>query len=113
MHETSLVAELIEECERRADGRPVTAVRVRHAASIDDDGLREIFSAYVAGGPLEHALLESETFDVVLDCGECGFSGAIDTDHLYGHVRVCPGCGAVTDDHDSAELQLLGVVLST
>jgi Zn finger protein HypA/HybF involved in hydrogenase expression len=112
MHETSLVAELIEECERRAHGHRVAAVRVRRATTIDDEGLRQIFGALAAGGPLEQAVLEAEPFDVRLECKECGFSGVVDADYIYGHVRVCPDCAAVSDDADSAELQLIDVVLS-
>lgn len=111
MHEVSLVEDLVEECERRAHGHPVAAVRIRHANSLDDQGLRALFSAISADGPLAHAVLQSEQFEVRLTCTSCDFSGTIDADHVYGHVRVCPGCGAVSDDDDSAELELVDVVL--
>jgi Zn finger protein HypA/HybF involved in hydrogenase expression len=113
MHETSLVAELIEECERRAHGRQVGSVVVRHASSLDDTSLRELFAALAAGGPLERATLEAETFDVQLECSECGWSGTVDDDHVYGHVRVCPECGAVSDDAGTAELELVDVVIDS
>ena len=111
MHEVSLVADLVEECARRANGHPVATVRIRHANTLDDDGLRELFAMCGAGGPLAHAVLESEQFDVELACSACGFTGTVDSDHVYGHLRVCPACGALSDDDDTAELELVDVVL--
>ncbi len=111
MHETSLVAELVAECERRAQGRPVIRVRVRHASSIEVDSLQAIFAALTADGPLAHAVLDTEEFDTSMTCGECGYAGALDHDHVYGHVRVCPSCEAISDDATAPELELIGVDL--
>ena len=112
MHETSLVAELVGECERRAQGRKVERVRVRHAATFHEEGLHEMFAALAFGGPLESAELDVEEFVVEFSCDDCEFSGAIDDAYVYGHVRVCPGCGAVSEDAESAELELVDLVLS-
>lgn len=109
MHETSLVAELVAECERRADGRTVTRVRVRHASSIEDDALRAIFAALTTDGPLANTVLDTEEFDASMTCGECGYTGVLDHDHVYGHVRVCPSCEAISDDAMAPELELVGV----
>lgn len=109
MHETSLVAELVAECERRAQGRPITRVRVRHASSIEDDALRAIFAALTTDGPLTNTALETEEFEASMTCGECGYTGLLDHDHVYGHVRVCPSCEAISDDAMSPELELIGV----
>jgi Zn finger protein HypA/HybF involved in hydrogenase expression len=112
MHETSLVAELVAECERRAHGRPVTLVRVRHASSIEDDALRAIFAALTTDGPLAGSVLDAEEFDASITCGECGYTGMLDHDHVYGHVRVCPSCEAISDDALGPELELLAVELA-
>lgn len=109
MHETSLIAELVTECERRAQGRPVARVRVRHASSIEDDALREIFTALTADGPIEHAVLDTEEFDATMTCGECGYTGSIDHDHAYGHLRICPSCEAISDDAMAPELELVAI----
>lgn len=111
MHETSLVAELVEECEQRAQGRRVAVVRVRHATTIDDLALRELFEVLTTGTSLESARLEAEPFDVRLDCSNCGFSGTIGPDYVVGHLRICPSCGITADDGDVAELQLVDVVM--
>lgn len=111
MHETSLIAELVAECERRAQSRPVTRVCVRHASSIEDDALRTIFAALTTDGPLAHTVLDTEEFDASITCGECGYTGVLDHDHMYGHVRVCPSCEAISDDAVAPELELLGVDL--
>jgi hypothetical protein len=65
-----------------------------------------------ARSPRRQAALETEEVEVPLDCAECGYSGAVDGDHLYGHLRVCPACGAVSDDDGVAELELVDVVVS-
>jgi len=109
MHETSLIAELVTECERRAQGKTVARVRVRHASTIEDDALREIFTALTVEGPIAHAALETEEFDTSMTCDECGYTGVVDHDHVYGHVRVCPNCEAISDDGTAPELELVAV----
>ena len=52
MHEVSLVAELVEACERVAAGAPVQAVRVRHASAIPEDVVRQAFAMLTTGTPL-------------------------------------------------------------
>ena len=109
MHEVSLVAELISECERRAAGRPVQLVRVRHASSIPEPALRQAFRMLTEGSRMADATLEAETFDVELRCG-CGFAGALGHDDLIsGSVAVCPACGEVSTLRRTAELELLEV----
>ncbi|HEX7105062.1 MAG TPA: hydrogenase maturation nickel metallochaperone HypA [Acidothermaceae bacterium] len=112
MHETSLVAELVGECERRARGHLVTRVRVRHASSLEDGALRAIFGALTADGPLAQAILETEEFDAVMTCGDCGYSGAVDHNHVYGHMRICPKCEAICDDAGAVEIELVGIELA-
>lgn len=109
MHEVSLVADLVAECERRCAGQPVQLVRVRHASSIPEPALQQAFRLLTEGGSLAAATLEAETFDVHLNCG-CGFAGALGHDDLIsGSVAVCPACGEVSTLHRTAELELLEV----
>ena len=109
MHEVSLVAELVAECERRASGQPVRLVRVRHASSVPEPALRQAFEMLIEGGELAEATLETETFDVLLQC-KCGFAGALGHDDLIsGSVAVCPTCGDVSTLRRTAELELLEV----
>jgi Zn finger protein HypA/HybF involved in hydrogenase expression len=109
MHEVSLVADLIAECERQAAGRPIQLVRVRHASSIDEPTLRQAFLALTEGGALAQTTLEAETFDIRLRCA-CGFDGPLGHDDLVsGSVAVCPACGDVSTLKRTAELELLEV----
>lgn len=109
MHEVSLVAELIAECERRSAGQQVQLVRVRHASSLAEPGLQQAFRMLTEGGRLADAALEAEAFDVTLQCG-CGFNGVLGHDDLIGgSVAVCPDCGDVSSRTRTAELELLEV----
>jgi Zn finger protein HypA/HybF involved in hydrogenase expression len=113
MHEVSLVAELISECERRSAGRPVQLVRVRHASSIAEPVLRQAFRMLTEGSRMADTTLESETFDVELRCG-CGFEGSLGHDDLIGgSVAVCPACGDVSTLRRTAELELIEVRMAS
>jgi Zn finger protein HypA/HybF involved in hydrogenase expression len=113
VHEVSLVAELIAQCERRAAGHPVRLVRVRHASTIAEPALQQAFRMLTVGGRLADATLQAETFDVQLSCA-CGFTGALGHDDLIGaFVLVCPACGEVSTRRGTAELELLEVQTAT
>ena len=109
MHEISLVAELLEECVRRADGRRVSVVRVRHANTIPDDVLEQAFAMLTGVGPLAGARLQREEFDLTIHCAACGYDGILTHDHAVGHMLICPQCGSVTSSSHPIELELLGV----
>jgi len=106
VHEVSLVADLIAECERRSAGRAIQHVRVRHATTIPEPALRQAFEMLTEGSSLAGATLEAEAFAVELRCA-CGFEGALGHDELIGFVAICPACGEVTTLHRTAELELL------
>jgi Zn finger protein HypA/HybF involved in hydrogenase expression len=113
MHEVSLVAELISECERLSAGRPVQLVRVRRASSIAEPALLQAFRMLTEGGRMADTTLEAETFDVELRCG-CGFKGVLGHDDLIGgSVAVCPACGEVSTLRRTAELELLEVRMAS
>ena len=109
MHEVSLVAELIDECQVRASGRSVRRVRVRHASSIPEPALQQAFRMLTEGSSMSGASLETEAFDIRLRCA-CGFDDALGHDDLIsGSVAVCPRCGDVSIRSRTAELELLEV----
>jgi Zn finger protein HypA/HybF involved in hydrogenase expression len=110
VHELSLVAELVAECERRAAGAPVSLVRVRCATTIPEAALREAFRLLTADGPLAAATLEAELLEVELRC-PCDFAGTLGDTDLVGHLllAVCPACGAVSSHEHAAEVHLLAV----
>jgi Zn finger protein HypA/HybF involved in hydrogenase expression len=110
MHEVSLVADLIDVCLDQAAGRRVEVVRVRHATTIPPDALEQAFRMLTAGGRLAGTALETEPFDVELQCA-CGFDGVLGHDDLVGgSVAICPSCGLVSTLRRTAELELLEVV---
>ncbi len=109
MHEVSLVADLIAECELRSGGLPVQLVRVRHASGIPESALQQAFRMLTEGGGLADATLEAEAFDVELRC-ECGFVGPLGHDDLAGSpVVACPACGEISARPRTAELELVEV----
>jgi len=109
VHELSLVAELVGECERRAGGARVELVRVRHASTLPEAALRQAFELLAADGVLAGAELRTEPFAVTLECA-CGFAGPLGHDDLVeGAAAVCPSCGGVTPRRRAAEIELLEV----
>ena len=110
MHEVSLVAELVEACERAAAGVPVQALRVRHASAIPEDAVRQAFAMLTAGTPLGTARLELSSFDLVVRC-PCGFTGRLDHDALdAGPFTECPSCAGLVARPRTPELELTAVV---
>src|SRR4051794_5276892 len=110
MHEVSLVADLVDEVVRRAQGRPVAVVRVRHANTLPDDVLEQAFAMLTADdGVLAGATLDREELLVTITCSGCGRVTPAEHDHSLGNLVICPECGALTDNGQGSELELLGV----
>ena len=110
MHEVSLVAELVEACERATAGTPVRAVRVRHASAIPEAAIRQAFALLTTGSPLAGARLELTSFDIEVRC-PCGYVGQADHDALdAGPFSECPSCGALVRRPRTPELELVAVV---
>ena len=109
MHEVGLVAALVDACQTAAEGRPVSTLRVRHAATIPEDVIRQAFAMLTVGTPLESAHLETQSHDLLLECS-CGFEGALRHDDVIGPtLAVCPGCGSLAERSEVPELELLEV----
>ncbi|MGA2529648.1 MAG: hydrogenase/urease maturation nickel metallochaperone HypA [Acidimicrobiales bacterium] len=106
MHELSLVAELVDECCRRADGEPVSLVRVRCSLPDTDGELQQAFVMMTTATPLEGAVLEVEPAALIVAC-TCGYNGPVD-DGIVGHMFICPKCGQIGPIR-SACLELLEV----
>jgi Zn finger protein HypA/HybF involved in hydrogenase expression len=109
VHELSLVAELVQECQRRTGGGPVSLVRVRCATTVPEAALREAFRLIAADGPLAAASLEVERLEIPLQC-PCGFTGSVGDSEVIGHLTVCPSCGAVSAHASTVGLELLEVM---
>jgi len=110
MHEVSLVAELVEACERAAAGATVRTVRVRHASAIPEDAVRQAFTLLTTGTTLAAARLELSSFDLEVRCA-CGFVGHPDHDALdAGPYSECPSCGDLIRRPRTPELELVAVL---
>jgi Zn finger protein HypA/HybF involved in hydrogenase expression len=109
MHEVSLVERLVEAAGEHAAGRPVAAIRVRHATTIPEPVLRQAFEMLTVTGPLAGSTLETEPFDIRLRC-DCGFDGALGHDDVVGPtMAICPSCSTLSDLPRTAELELVEV----
>ncbi len=109
MHEVSLVAELVEACERLADGAPVRRVRVRHASSLPSETVRQAFELLTSGTALGDAALDLSSFDVEVRCA-CGFIGSLGHDDDLEPFLVCPSCDGLVSRPRTPELELVAVV---
>jgi Zn finger protein HypA/HybF involved in hydrogenase expression len=110
MHEVSLVAELVEACDRAAAGATIRTVCVRHASAIPEDAVRQAFELLTTGTPLAAARLDLTSFDIEVQC-PCGFVGRPDHDALdAGPYSECPSCGSLVRRPATAELELVAVV---
>lgn len=109
MHEVSLVADLVAECERRAAGQRIASVHVRYASSVPLETLQQAFSMLTKDGVAAAATLEAESFDVLLTCA-CGFDGVLGHDDVItSSLAACPQCGDVSTLQRTAELELVDV----
>ena len=112
MHEVSVGAELVGECRRRAAGRPVAVIRIRHASTVPAEGIAYAFGLLASDGVLADARLEAERIPVLHSCG-CGFSGELGHDDVISSTAVvCPSCGIVSAQRRQADIELLEVRLA-
>jgi len=110
MHEVSLVAELVDACERLADGAPARRVRVRHASSLPPEVVRQAFALLTAGTALADAELELASFDVEARCA-CGLVMPLGHDgHDLEPFVICPSCDGLIRRPRTPELELVAVV---
>lgn len=107
-----MVAELVAVAAARSGRRPVELIRVRHASIVPEDSLRDWFAMLTAGGPLASAALETEAFDVLLDCA-CGFHGPLAHDDVISPGQaVCPHCGELRGFAPVSQLELIELRLA-
>jgi hydrogenase nickel incorporation protein HypA/HybF len=104
MHELSISSAVVDTALRHADGRRVTAVRVRTGAlrQVVPESLSFYFEIVARDTDCEGALLELEVVGAWLRCGgcECGWDPA--PPPLAGHDPLapampsfrCPTCGS-------------------
>lgn len=87
MHELSLTSHLVAMVEERAEGHPVTRVRLRigRLAGVAVNAVRFCFDVCAQGTPVEGAALVVEEPEGRAECTECKKS--IDLPHL---VAICP-----------------------
>lgn len=109
MHEISLITDLVEECERQAGDAQIKSVSVRHATTIPQDMLHEVWGMVTVDRSIASAQLKSEAYEAHLNCEQCGFNGVLGHDDVVGHMSVCPQCSNPTEFEHAAEIELIGV----
>ena len=93
MHEMGLCEGIVEAALRRADGRRVTAVRVRVGGHpVDPDVVDQGFRLAAAGTLAEEASLDLVQEPMRLRCRRCRRDAPVE-DHLA--MVACPRCGAL------------------
>lgn len=90
MHELGYCEALLDAVEQRADGRPVSRVRVRIGArhQIISEALQTAFDMVAAGSVADGAAVDLVTTPLQMACADCGHRTAT-TDP----VPACPECG--------------------
>ena len=110
MHESGLCEALVEATLRRAQGRRVSAVRVRIGGHpVDPAVIDQGFQVAALG-----TLAEGASVDVVVDpmtvrCNGCGQASPV-TDAMS--LAACPRCGGIdveVDGHEDATLESIAV----
>jgi hydrogenase nickel incorporation protein HypA/HybF len=91
MHELSISSAIVDTAVRHADGRRVTAVRVRlgHLRQVVPSSLAFYFDLVARETVCEGARLEQEVVPARLSCRGCGHGWAIELPHFR-----CPECGS-------------------
>jgi hydrogenase nickel incorporation protein HypA/HybF len=110
VHESGLCEALVEATLRRANGRRVSAVRVRIGGHpVDPAVIDQGFQLAALG-----TVAEGATVDVVIDpmrvrCGDCQATSPV-TDAMA--LAACPRCGGIdvtVDGHEDAVLESIAV----
>jgi hydrogenase nickel incorporation protein HypA/HybF len=91
LHEIGLCEAIMEAVERRAEGRPVSRVKVRVGARhrVVPPSFDQAFSLVSDGTVAEAATLDLELIPARITCGTCGEQ--TDADDVFA---VCPRCGS-------------------
>ncbi len=110
MHEYGLAEGVVDAVLQRAQGRPVTGVRVRAGVRqrLVPESMQQAFTSVAAGSVAEHAVVELETVPVDVRCRDCARSSP-----SMDPFAVCPQCGSEdVDVTGGEELILVSVSLS-
>lgn len=109
MHEIGLCEGIVEAVLRRADGRTVTAVRVRAGVRqrVVLDSLRQAFAMVAAGTVAADAQVDLEVVPVTVDCRTCG-----EVNESMDPWALCLSCGGEDVDVTGGdELTVVSVTL--
>jgi hydrogenase nickel incorporation protein HypA/HybF len=100
VHELSLCQAVVGTVTDHAEGRRVTAVRLRigHFRQIVPDTMKFCWSLQVAESPLAGSVLHIDEVPAVAECRACG-----DSTTLTDPVVACATCGSTDADLVSGE----------
>jgi hydrogenase nickel incorporation protein HypA/HybF len=103
MHELSIATAVLDIAQRHAEGRRVTAVRLRVGAlrQVVPSSLAFAWEVLTREGPCAGAVLEQEPVPALARCPACGDERALD-EPLLG----CPACGGRVEVLAGDELEV-------
>ena len=115
MHEfgvaQSIIKPLLNQLERDKV-KKVVKITFRRSSAFSEEALLQTFSVLSAHTPLEHAEVVVEIAVLRVTCN-CGYSGEVHSEDLFGHAFICPSCGAVREIDEAHDLELLEVIAET
>lgn len=87
MHESELMAEVLETLERLAEGQPIAQVEIALGEDADRQAAETAWEALSEGTSLEHSRVIWEKAMNLLRCGDCG------REYPGGRLESCLYCG--------------------
>lgn len=115
MHEfgvtATIITRLLNQLRREKIDR-VLSVRFQRSSAFSEEALRQTFDVVSRDTPLAGARLFVDVLAVRVTC-DCGYSSQVDSQDLFGHVFICPKCGASREIAEAHDLELLEVVVET
>lgn len=115
MHEfgvtETIITRLLNQLRREKVHR-VLSVRFQRSSAFSEEALRQTFNILSRDTPLAGARLFVDVLVLRVTC-DCGYSSEVNSEDLFGHVFICPKCGAAREIAEAHDLELLEVIVET
>lgn len=115
MHEfgvtETIIARLLSQLRREKIHR-VLSIRFQRSSAFSEEVLRQTFDVLSMNTPLAGARLFVDVLVLRVSC-DCGYRSEVNSEDLFGHVLICPQCGAAREVAEAHDLELLEVIAET